>query len=218
MTESTPKTSDCGAVASLCWVCLWVWFVQWWAQGLPAPGAGGLSYAQALRGLFGLDATTVRQGALWQPLSYAFLHGSWAHAAANLFGLWLTGGALTKVVGTQRFLWLFALGTVAGAVGFLLSAALDPRIPAGTVCVGASAAVAACVGAATTLSPHARITLWVTFLPLPLRAGWLFPLFLAFFLCEAWLWPTATAYGAHLGGWLVGLLFGRCVIADASPP
>ncbi len=198
-----------GAVAALCGACLLVWFAQERMQGLPPlSGAEGLSFTEALRGLFGLDAAAVRLGAWWQPFTYAFLHGSWAHVAANLFGLWLTGGSLTAAVGARRFLWLFALGVTGGAVGFLLSAALNPRIPAGTVCVGASAAVAACIGAATTLAPRCRVTFWVALLPIPLRAGWLLPLFLVFSLCEAWWWPAATAYGAHLGGWAVGLACG----------
>lgn len=210
MTERDTQAVGRGAVVALCGACFVVWLVQWWAQGLPAPGgAGSLSFAEALRGLFGLDAAAVRRGALWQPVTYAFLHGSWAHVAANLFGLGLTGHALAAAVGARRFLWLFVLGAVAGALGFLLSAAFDPRIPSGTVCVGASAAVAACIGAATTLAPRSRVTLWVAVLPIPLRAGWLFPLFLLFFLCEAWLWPTATAYGAHFGGWVAGLSFGH---------
>lgn len=209
MTWSRTESVGRRVVLALCGMCFLVWLAQWWSQRLPAPdGVGGLSFSEALRNLFGLDATAVRRGALWQPLTYAFLHGSWAHLAANLFGLGLTGYALTNAVGARRFLWLFVLGAAAGAIGFLLSAAFDPRLPAGTVCVGASAAVAACIGAATSLAPRRRVTLWVTVFPIPLRAGWLFPLFLIFFLCEAWLWPTATAYGAHFGGWVAGLLFG----------
>lgn len=198
------------AVFALCGTCFVVWLAQWWAQGLPAPGgAGGLSFSEALRGLFGLNAAAVRRGALWQPLTYAFLHGSWTHLVANLFGLGLTGYTLADAVGARRFLWLFALGAATGAIGFLLSAAFDPRLPAETVCVGASAVVAACIGAVTSLAPRRRVTLWVTVFPVQLRAGWLFPLFLLFVLCEAWLWPTATAYGAHFGGWVAGVLFGR---------
>lgn len=198
-----------GAVTALCAVCLVVWLIQCQVQGLPLPsGAGGLSFDGVLRGVFGLDAAALADGAWWQPITYAFLHGSWIHLVANLFGLWLTGGTLTACVGTRRFLWLFALGAVGGAVGFLLSAAFDSRIPIGTVCVGASAVVAACIGAVTTLAPRGRVTLWLAVLPVPLRAGWLLPLFLVLFLYEAWAWPAHTAYGAHFGGWAVGLLCG----------
>lgn len=212
MTRHRTESVGRRVVFALCGACFVVWLVQWWTQGLPAPnGVGSLSLSEALRSLFGLDAAAVRRGALWQPLTYAFLHGSWGHLIANLFGLGVTGGALAGVVGARRFLWLSVFGAAAGAVVFLLSAAFDPRLPVGTICVGASAVVAACIGAVTSLAPRCRVTLWVTVFPIPLRAGWLFPLFVLFSLCEAWFWPTTTAYGAHLGGWVAGVLFGRCV-------
>ncbi len=198
-------------VAGVCWVCLALWCIHLLAAGLSFPfGAEGLSYTDALQRILGLDAGAVSRGAVWQPLTYAFLHGSGFHLLANLFGLWLTGGTLVELLGTRRFLWLFTLGASAGAVGFLISAAVDPRLSAGVLCIGASAAVTAFIGAVTTLVPTQRVTLWVAVLPIPLRALWLLPMMLLFLLGEAWLLPATTAYGAHVGGWLAGLFAGAC--------
>lgn len=166
--------------------------------------------ADVFRETWALQAWALHAGAVWQPLTYAFVHGGWAHLLANLFGLALTGAALEAVLGARRLVRLFALGAAAGACGFLLTVLLDPRLPAAMACVGASACVAACLGAATTLAPRARVTLWVVAIPVPMRAIWLLPLFALFLVAEAWLWPGVTAYGAHLGGWLAGLLFGLC--------
>lgn len=202
------------ATWGLCAACLAVWLAQTLAAGVgDLPGLNGVGADRALGALFGLRAEAVRAGALWQPFSYAFLHGGWAHLAANLFGLWVTGSALEAVLGARRMVGLFALGAAAGACGFLGSLALDPRLSGGLACVGASAMVAACFGAATALAPRERVVLWVAVLPIPLRAFWLAPVFLLFTVCEAWWWPQVTAYGAHLGGWLAGLAFGRAAAA-----
>ena len=71
--------------------------------------------ADVFRETWALQAWTLHAGAVWQPLTYAFVHGGWAHLLANLFGLALTGAALEAVLGARRLVWLFALGAAAGA-------------------------------------------------------------------------------------------------------
>ena len=80
--------------------------------------------ADVFRETWALQAWTLHAGAVWQPLTYAFVHGGWAHLLANLFGLALTGAALEAVLGARRLVWLFALGAAAGACGFLLTVLL----------------------------------------------------------------------------------------------
>lgn len=167
--------------------------------------------------LFALSAEGLRMGAWWQPLTYAVLHGSWAHLLANVFGLAVTGACLEHVLGARRLMGVVAVGAAFGAVGFLASLALDARLSGGASCVGASACLAACLGAVTGLAPRARVTLWVTVLPVPIRAWWLMPLFVAYAVTEAWAWPQVTAYGAHVGGWLAGVVYGA-VAARALRP
>lgn len=171
--------------------------------GLAAPAGGG-----AFRALFALTAEGLREGALWQTVTYAFLHGSWLHLIANAFGLLVTGIALERLLGTAAVLRLFLLAALAGALGFLLSIGLDPRLNARMACVGASGILAGCLGAAATLAPCCRLTLWVLLLPFPVRAWQLIPLILLLIASEAAFWPLTTAYGAHLGGFLAGLVWG----------
>lgn len=193
--------------------CVAVFCIQWLSERLPVPGAVALP-GQTLSGVllnaFGLNAQVLAQGALWQPLTYAFLQGSVPHLLANLLGLWITGSALEPLLGGRRTGWLFVLGSLAGAVGFLASLMVDSRLSAARSCIGASAGVAAFLGCATLLAPKARLVLWVVVLPIPMRAWMLLPLFVLFSLAELLLWPQFTAYGAHLGGWLMGLL---CALA-----
>lgn len=169
---------------------------------------GDFVWGQALNTLFALRPESMGLGAVWQALTYALLHGTGIHLLINVVGLAITGATLERLLGGWRTLTLFALGAAAGACGFLESLLLDPRLPDFGVCVGASAILTACIGTATTLAWREKVTLWVAVFPIRLRAGWLFPLFLLFSLSEMFLWPTVTAYGAHLGGWVIGLLLG----------
>lgn len=193
--------------------CVAVFCIQALSEGMAVPGVipfPGQTLARTLQGTFGLSAQTLAQGAYWQPLTYAFLQGSVTHLLANLLGLWITGSALEPILGGRRMGWLFVLGVLAGAVGFLASLMVDARLAVGQACIGASAGVAAYLGCATLLSPKAKLVLWVVVFPIPLRAYMLLPLFILFSIAELLLWPQFTAYGAHLGGWLMGLL---CALA-----
>lgn len=184
-----------------------------------------LAAVWALRLLWGIDLAPwaavqtepLRAGALWQPLTYALCHGPWWHLAVNLAVLALTGGTLERAVGSRRMLALVLLAIPAGAVGFLLSLLTDPRLAAGTVCLGASALSAACFGAIPMLAPRARVTLWLLVVPVPFRAGWLLPLAGVLLCAEMVYAPALTAYGAHLGGWLLGVGFGFWAAATPSP-
>jgi membrane associated rhomboid family serine protease len=79
----------------------------------------------------------------WTPLTYNFLHGDWLHLGLN--GLWLAafGSAVARRFGPPRFLALFLLSGIAGAVAFALAhpSGIEPV-------VGASAAISGAVGAA----------------------------------------------------------------------
>ncbi len=197
-----------GAVMLLCLLCVALRAAQMIEQSLlPRLGVEGFTFFNSLTTTLALQAQTLREGALWQPLTYALVHGSPWHLTANLFGLLLTGRALEAVWGRGRMVRFMLLGAVAGAIGFLVSVWLDPRLSGGMVCVGASAVVTACIGAATALAPRERVVLWVICVPIPLRALWLLPVMLLFFLAEAIFFAQTTAYGAHLGGYLAGLLY-----------
>lgn len=178
------------------------------AVGLAAPMLSHPAGGGAFRALFSLTAEGVRDGAFWQPVTYVFLHGSWLHLAANAFGLAVTGTALERLLGTAAFFRLALLTALAGALGFLLSLAFDPRLSVRMGCVGASAVLAGCLGAAATLSPRCRLTLWLLVVPIPVRAWQLVPLLLLLIAAEALWWPQTTAYGAHLGGFLAGMGWG----------
>lgn len=80
----------------------------------------------------------------WTFITYAFLHGSWAHVGFNCVWLIAFGSAVARRFSSVRFLLLLAASAVAGA---LIQYAAD--ITSFQIVIGASAAVAGAMGAAT---------------------------------------------------------------------
>lgn len=70
----------------------------------------------------------------WRMLTYGFVHGSPIHILVNLLSLWILGRILEPAVGRARFLAIFLLSVLGGAVAVLLLAPVN-------AIVGASAGV-----------------------------------------------------------------------------
>ncbi len=82
-------------------------------------------------------------GRWWTLVTYAFLHGSWAHVGFNCLYLVAFGAPVARRFKSARFLLLLLVAAVAGAiVQFLWSMASFMPV------IGASAAVAGAMGAA----------------------------------------------------------------------
>lgn len=142
-------------------------------------------------------------------LSHMFLHLGWLHLVGNLFFFYLVGPMLEDRWGRPLFLGFFlASGLVAAFAHYLI----DPSTSVSMV--GASGAVAGCMGAFTVRFARERI-----------RIGWAFWLVLRLwrgaFLLPAWFWGTLwfatevfnywrfrgetnVAVMAHIGGFAFG--------------
>jgi membrane associated rhomboid family serine protease len=79
----------------------------------------------------------------WTVVTYSLLHADWTHLAVN--GLWLTafGAPVARRMGAPRFLALFAVTAVAGALAHYLMRPVDL-----TPVIGASASVSGLTAAA----------------------------------------------------------------------
>ena len=163
----------------------------------------------------------------WTPLTYAFLHGGWAHVGMNSLWLVAFGSAVARRFGTARFLSFCAVTAVAGALMHFLThvADLQPVIGASAVVSGAMAAVVrfafqpgAPLGAALGFSDR-RADLFYRLPALPLREvasnrnalTFLGIWFLANFLTGIFpatmgMTDATIAWEAHIGGFLVGFL------------
>ena len=143
---------------------------------------------------------------------YMFLHGGWGHLLGNLLLLFLTGPFIEDKWGRPVFLCFFLLAGLAGA-GLFMS-----RFPhLETPLVGASGAVAGCMGAFLVRFWRAKLRylVWFVFVGFTFSApAWLMlPLwfggeFLSARLTEQVnpMGGAGVAYWAHVGGFAFGAL------------
>lgn len=149
-------------------------------------------------------------GALWQPVTYMFLHdpgGLW-HVGLNLFALWMFGGTLARDWGSERFLHFYLIcGAGAGLVDVVI------RLFTGTAAVptiGASGAVLAVVTAFAVKYPQTPIL--ISFI-LPVPAWIVAVAYAAINLLGAVQDlgrggnPSGTAFTVHLAGMALGYYF-----------
>ena len=160
---------------------------------------------------------------IWTFLTYAFLHADWAHVGINSVWLAAFGSPLARRFGPMRFLAYAAVGAIAGAATHL---AIFPTSTAPVV--GASAAISALMAGACRFVFEPSGPMWASVgieayrqpaapLSRVIRNGrvlaflgvW-FGLNIVFGLTGgAGLASGAVAWDAHIGGFVVGLIFFR---------
>ena len=134
----------------------------------------------------------------WTLVTYMFLHGGLGHIFFNMLGLYFFGPRVEARLGPSRFITLYLVSGVAGA---LLSTALAPRYPI----IGASGAVFGVLMAFARFWPRERIFIWGV---LPVEARWLVIIYAALDLFGANGYGRAgIANFAHLGGFAGALLY-----------
>ena len=135
----------------------------------------------------------------WQLISSAFLHAYPMHLLVNMFGLWMFGRDIERVLGSRYFLALYFLSALTAALTQLV---VTTWLQQSEPTLGASGAVFGILGAFAMLYPNRIIVL--LFPPIPLPARLFVFLYAAFELAEGVLGTNAgVAHFAHLGG-LVG--------------
>ena len=143
----------------------------------------------------------------WQILTYGFMHStsSLAHIFFNMFGLWMFGSDLERLMGSKRFL-IYFITCVVGAGLVQLAVAL---IQGGVYpTVGASGGLFGILLAYGLAFPNRTVML--LFPPIPMKARTFVIVFGAF---ELFMGLSGGAPGvanfAHLGGMLFGFLLIR---------
>jgi len=141
-----------------------------------------------------------------------FLHGGWLHLLANMLFLFVFGRSIEDRFGHLKFLLIYFLGGLGGALVHIVLNA-GSRVPT----IGASGAIAGVLGAYFVSFPSARITtlipifffFWTVELPALLLLGyWFLIQFFSGFQMQAIQSATAggVAWWAHVGGFIVGVL------------
>lgn len=141
----------------------------------------------------------------WSPLTYSLVHDGLLHLAVNMLALWFVGKRFVEVFGVRRFLPLYILSTLAGALLYIVGyqSLLLLRIytlPLGLV--GSSAMIMALIFALAFYQPWQRLSTPLGMIGYPQMAGIL--LLLQLLLMGGNLGGQL----AHIGGALTGLIFG----------
>lgn len=140
----------------------------------------------------------------WQLVTYGFLHDmhSLTHILFNMFGLWMFGRDLERLMGPQRFLTYYLTCVVgAGIVQLIVAGMQGGMYPT----LGASGGVFGILLAYGLTFPNNTVML--LFPPIPMKAKYFV---LCYGLLELYLGVSGASPGvanfAHLGGMLFGFL------------
>ena len=155
----------------------------------------------------------------WSLVTYAFLHADWLHVGFNSLWLLIFGTPVARVLGTLRFVAIFIVGAVGGAL-VMLAVYWGETV----ITVGASASVSALVAAAIPVMYGGRRG--------PLSIFELFHNSRALLFMALWVGVTLLsgaqgvpgfgegppiAWEAHLGGFAAGLA-AYAFLAGGRPP
>jgi membrane associated rhomboid family serine protease len=156
-------------------------------------------------------ALTPVSGMILPLFASMFLHGGWLHLLSNMLFLFVFGRSIEDRFGHLKFLLLYLLSGLGGAILHIVLNA-GSRVPT----IGASGAIAGILGAYFVSFPRARITtllpllffFWTVRLPALLLLGyWFLIQFFSGFQMQAIESATqgGVAWWAHVGGFAVGL-------------
>lgn len=144
----------------------------------------------------------------WTPITYMFVHANFMHIFFNMLVLFFFGPRLEMRLGGARFIKLYFLSGLAGAV-LSMAFLLGPPVPI----IGASGAVYGVLMGFAVLWPRDAIYIWGI---VPVQARWLvgvmtaMTVFLGFGGGQ-----EGVAHFAHLGGFLGGYLYMRRIEQNA---
>jgi membrane associated rhomboid family serine protease len=161
---------------------------------------------------FALSVAGLRQGFVWQLLTYQLMHGGWLHLLLNCWAIYVFGREIEGTLGWKPFLTLyFSSGVIGGLFQALAGVLLAGKFAAPVV--GASAGAFGLVSAFSTLYPERPLMLLLFFIiPVSMRAKYLL-LISALLTVGGIIFPMDNiAHAAHLGGMLTGIIFVRYAI------
>jgi len=139
--------------------------------------------------------------ALFQLITYGFLHGNFNHLFFNMFAVWMFGTQLEHAWGSKRWL-IYYLVCVAGAGAVQLTVQLFEGGIYPTI--GASGGVFGLLLAYGVMWPENRI--FLIFFPVPIKAKWFVLIYGGVELLLGFTRAMpGIAHFAHLGGMIFGL-------------
>jgi membrane associated rhomboid family serine protease len=137
-----------------------------------------------------------------------FMHGGWMHLGGNMLYLWIFGNNVEDSMGHVKFVIFYILCGIAAVFAQVI-----PN-PSSTIpMVGASGAISGVLGAYMLLYPHAKVLVLVPFgvFSRTMRISALYVLAMWFGLqlfssIGSGSQEGGVAFGAHIGGFIAGML------------
>ena len=158
--------------------------------------------------------------AIYTLLTSLFIHGGWMHLIGNMLFMWVFADNIESTIGYKRFLLFYIGGGIVATLTHVYFSGLS-----NTPCVGASGAIAACLGAYMVMFPGSKIKVLFILLLSSFRVP-------AFVFLGIWMvqqtWAgigslgtmtsdtSGVAYWAHIGGFVYGLIMGFVFYAEAK--
>ncbi len=155
----------------------------------------------------------------WTVVTAIFLHGGWLHYLGNMVYLYVFGPPLEEKLGRVRMLGYFVLFGVCGNLAHGVASMHGWLGPVGVGVIGASGALAGLLGFALVRLYYARVEVayWVlaplqgqnragkVHLAVPVAVGFWFLLQVVYTMVAVQT-GSGVSYGAHLGGFALGLV------------
>ena len=167
---------------------------------------GSLTVIQWVYANLGLvPETTIFHFAIWQIVTYSFIHVGFWHWFGNMLGIWMFGSTFESSWGTRRFLELYFTGVVGAALTTIVLSFAHILTTPNTTTVGASGAVFAILMAFGLVFGENEIMM----IPFPflIKAKYFVLILIVVTVAFAISGGGSTAYLAHLGGLLFGYLY-----------
>lgn len=140
--------------------------------------------------------------------SSMFLHGGWMHLLGNMLYLWVFGNNIEDAMGHMKFILFYCLCGITAVYAQALPEP-DSTIPM----VGASGAISGILGAYLLLYPRAKvlmvIPLWIVFYTIRVPAFFVLLFWFGMQLFSTYIagdQQGGVAFGAHIGGFIAGML------------
>jgi membrane associated rhomboid family serine protease len=168
---------------------------------LEVPAAGFGAPALTLEYWLGLNPSLLQYGAIWQLVTYLFLHGGLMHLFCNMLTLYFFGPDVERILSTRQFFrFYFLCGIAGGLCQFGLALLQNSAYPT----IGASGASLGVLAACAVAYPKREVYLF----PLPFPV-YMWALAVLFFLLSLTSDRAngATAWAAHAGGMVFGVAY-----------
>jgi membrane associated rhomboid family serine protease len=154
---------------------------------------------------FALSADGLKQGFVWQLITFQFLHGGFWHMFFNVLTIFFIGRMVEDRLGRAGMLKVYLLSGIAGGLLQSLLSAVFPQ-HFGTWVVGASAGVCGLIAAVAVLDPQATILVYFV---IPVRIKYLLIFIAALSVFYTFVPNSHVAHAAHLGGIIGALAYMR---------